>query len=174
MPSRRLLPSGPEAAGPLAEFAHRLRRTASATRLLASWCAERDIGDGPIRVERHAVPASAPGAEVITALLGAGGPDGVRHRRVTLRRGGAALSDCDIWWLPSRLDPTMQAELDGTDRPFGLVVEGLHPIRRMLSEAILPPGGPHILEHRALLLAGTGAPRPIAMVRELYRRALIE
>ncbi|MBW6397133.1 hypothetical protein KPL78_04695 [Roseomonas sp. HJA6] len=158
----------------MAAFAQRLRRAASATRLLAAWCAERGIGEGPIRIERHASPlADIPAAEV-AALLDAEATAEIRHRCVTLRRGAVALSDCDIWWLPARLAPAMQAKLDATDHPFGLVVARLHPTRRMLSETVLPPGGPHALEHRALLLTGDVAPRPFALVRESYRRVLVD
>lgn len=158
----------------MAGFAQRLRRATSATRLLAAWCAERGIGEGPIRIERHARPiADIPTAEV-SALLDAEAAAEIRHRCVTLRRGAVALSDCDIWWLPARLDPAMQAELDATDHPFGLVVAQLHPTRRILAETVLPSDGLHALEHRALLLTGDAARRPFALVQESYRQVLVD
>lgn len=154
------------------DLAHGLRQSPSATRLLLSWCADRGIGEGPIRADRR--DTAPPEMDAAGTLLETAGPHDIRHRRVTLRRGAVALSDCDIWWVPSRLAPSMQATLEATDRPFGLVVESLNPVRRMLSETILPPGGLHVLEQRAMLLAGDGVPRPIALVRELYRRVLID
>lgn len=163
----------PGAVEPLATLARRLRETRSATRLLAAWCAERGIGEGPIRAERHPAPPVPPEAASIAALLAAGPATALRHRRVTLWRGAAALSDCDIWWLPGCIAPSMQHELDTTDRPFGSVVETLHPMRRTLTEVLLPAGGVHVLDHRALLLAGSPA-RPFALVRERYRRRLVE
>lgn len=157
----------------LAELARRLRVANSATRVLAAWCEERGIGEGPIRAERHPVPPAIPEAPSVAALLQAGRAESLRHRQVTLWRGTAALSDCDIWWLPVRIAPEMQAELDATDHPFGLVVDALHPVRRTLSETLLPEDALHVLDHRALLLAGAPQPLPFALVRERYRRGLV-
>ncbi|WP_188968989.1 hypothetical protein [Neoroseomonas lacus] len=175
MPRSRLSAATPlpGAEEPIATLARRLRETTSATRLLAAWCAERGIGEGPIRAERHPALPTPPEAAAIAVLLEADRTTPLRHRRVTLWRGAAALSDCDIWWLPGRIAPSMRHALDTTDRPFGLVVEALHPTRRTLAEALLPGGGAHVLDHRALLLAGS-PPRPCALVRERYRRRLVE
>ncbi len=158
----------------LEELARRLRESSSATRVLAAWCAERGIGEGPIRAERHPNLPIVPDRDSVAARLGAAPTEDLRHRRVTLCRGSGALSDCDLWWLPARLAPAMQAELDATDHPFGLVVAALHPTRRTLSETLLPAGGTHVLDHGALLLAGTPRPLAFAMVRERYRRVLVE
>lgn len=156
-------------AAPLAAFRDRLRQAASATGLLQAWCEARGIGEGPVRALRHPGPAEPLPAEAAHWLLAPGAPQDVLHRRVTLLRGTVGLSDCDIWWLPSRLTPEMQATLDSTDRPFGAVVEALRPVRRVLAETLLPQGGPHGLEVQAQLVAGPG---PIALARESYRRIL--
>lgn len=169
MESRLSFPNPAAEAAPLAAFRDRLREAASATGLLQTWCEARGIGEGSVRALRHPGPAEPLPAEATHMLLPPGAPHHVRHRRVTLLRGAAGLSDCDIWWLPSRLTPEMQAALDSTDRPFGTVVEALRPTRRVLAETVLPPGGPHGLEVTALLMAGAG---PIALARESYRRIL--
>ena len=161
------MPPPPRPTDTLALFRQRLRAADSATRCLEAWCAERGIGAGPIRSLRR---PSAPGAPDLRARLAALGGEAPRHRSVTLMRGDVALSDCDIWWLGSRLDPAMRAELDTTDRPFGLVVAPLRPVRQVVAESLPPPGGEHGLEQEALLLARG---RPIAVVRERYRAALL-
>ena len=169
MESRLSFPDPDAEAAPLAAFRDRLRQAASATGLLQAWCEAHGIGEGPVRALRHSGPAEPLPAGAARWLLPAGAPQDLRHRRVTLLRGAVGLSDCDIWWLPSRLAPEMQAALDTTDRPFGAVVESLRPVRRVLAETLLPPGGPHGLEVQALLVAEPG---PIALARESYRRIL--
>jgi len=147
----------------------------SATCALRKWCDDHRIGgDGPILAKKQPhVDIVQPGDEFLSALLPAPG-EVIQHRRVTLSRSGIALSDCDLWWMPSRLDESMTAELDSTDIPFGIVVAPLNPTRHTLYEAVLPTGHTHILEHRALVISGVSPQWPIAAVRELYRRELIE
>ena len=151
-----------ELAPALAAFRARLARSASATRCLAEWCAERGIGTGPVRSLRR---APLPDAPDLAALLGMQG--GMRHRSVTLMRGEVALSDCDVWWLEARLGPGMAAALEETDLPFGQVVAPLAPVRRTVLDRTAD--APHALEVRAVLEAEG---RPLAVVREFYRAAL--
>jgi hypothetical protein len=84
------------------------------------------------------------------------------------------LSEADNWFLPRRLPAAMARALETTDVPFGAIVAPLQPFRRTLRVAIasdaLDPGV--VLEHRAVLLDAHG--RPLAVVRERYRAALIE
>ena len=154
------------------DLSARLLASGTATRALEAWCDEHRIGTGSVRAERHACPVARPDDELLDALdLSPGEP--LRHRRVTLTRGEVGLSDCDLWWLPARLAPEMAAEMEASDRPFGTVIAPLRPRRRTLFEAVLPAGGAHVLEHRAVVLASLGGCRPIAAVRELYRVALV-
>ena len=146
----------------LAEFRARLAAAGSATRCLEDWCAERGLGAGPVRSLRR---APLPDAPDMARLLGAEGA--TRHRSVTLMRGNVALSDCDVWWLETRLGPGMAAALEETDLPFGQVVAPLAPVRRMVLDRAAAV--PHALEVRAVLEAGG---RPFAVVREFYRAAL--
>jgi hypothetical protein len=150
-----------------------LRAADSATRALDAWCVEHGIGAGPILADKQGLARPAPpDADLLDALAPVPG-ETVEHRRVTLRRGDVALSDCDLWWLPDRLAPGLAAELDATSIPFGAAIAGLRPTRRTIFAAALPDGLPHILELRALVLAGATPPRPIAAARERYRRALL-
>jgi len=162
-------------ADPVGALNSRLLSADSATRALRKWCDDHRIGgDGPILAKKqpHA-DIVRPDDELLNTLLLAPG-EVIQHRRVTLSRSGIALSDCDLWWMPSRLGQGMAAELDNTDSPFGTVVAPLHPTRHTLYEAVLPTGHTHILEHRALVISGVSPRWPIAAVRELYRTELIE
>lgn len=157
--------------GTVKALSGRLLAAPTACAALASWCTEHGLGDGPIRAERHATGHAAPPDEALLDALSPRRGEAMPHRRVTLWRGGVPLSDCDLWWLPGRLQPGMVDVLHGTDVPFGTVVAPLRPSRRTLFAALLPGGGPHVLEHRAVVLAG--GRRPIAAVRERYRAILI-
>lgn len=156
----------------LAALRRLLLTSGSATRALEEWCDEHRIGSGSIRAERRASLPGRPDDELLDAFALA--PcEPLRHRRVTLTRGGTELSDCDLWWLPARLDPAMVAEVETTNAPFGAIIAPLRPKRRTLFEAVLPAGGVHVLEHRAVVLESVGECRPIAAVREFYRATLL-
>ena len=90
-----------------------------------------------------------------------------------LLRGDLVLSEADNWFLPCRLPAEMARALHTTDMPFGAIVAPLQPSRRTFRVAIAPalldPGA--VLEHRAVLLDAQG--RPLAVVRERYRSALL-
>ena len=158
---------------PVRHLSARLLTADGATQALAAWCDEHGIGDGPILAERRLSAGAVRPDDALLDWLLPGPAESIRHRRVTLTRDGIALSDCELWWLPGRLDPDLVAALDGTQRPFGAVVARLRPTRRTIFEAVLAPGLPHVLEHRALVLASVGMRQPIAATRELYRAALV-
>ena len=91
------------------------------------------------------------------------------------------LSQADNWYVPGRLTPDMNAQLDGSDTPFGKVVAPLHFQRHTIAAALLwqplpdgwdtqrslPPAAKRaatltvpaaVLEHRALLSLPDGTP----------------
>jgi chorismate-pyruvate lyase len=112
--------------------------------------------------------------------------DEVRYRKVRLRCGGIVLSEADNWYVPARLTPQMNRQLETTDTPFGVVVQPLHFQRHTLSAELLwqpmpagwemtppPAEGPgklcfpaHVLQHRAVLRLPDGT--PISEVVETY------
>jgi hypothetical protein len=112
--------------------------------------------------------------------------DEVRYRKVRLRCGGIVLSEADNWYVPARLTPQMNRQLETTDTPFGAVAQPLHFQRHTLSAELLwqplpagwemtPPAaeGParlcfpaHVLQHRAVLRLPDGT--PISEVVETY------
>jgi BASS family bile acid:Na+ symporter len=152
-------------------FSQRLLASGSATRTLKAWCAEHRVGDGPVQAARHACTPEPPEAALLAALALAPG-EALRHRRVTLIRGALALADCEVWWVPARLDPAMVEALEATATPFGAVTAPLRTARRTLFATALPADPAHLLEHRAVLVPA-GATRPIAALRERYRRTLL-
>ncbi|HWA62682.1 MAG TPA: hypothetical protein VG939_14970 [Caulobacteraceae bacterium] len=162
----------------------------SATETLQIWCARRGLAD-PAQVRAALVKgAEKPAPEAVRALLGAEPRQTVRYRHVQLICGGKVLSEADNWYLPSRLTPAMNRQLDETDTPFGLVVKPLGFTRRTLQAVILfrpfpvdygeagPARArrlvtpPYVLQHKALLSTAEGA--PFSVVIETYTRALID
>jgi hypothetical protein len=99
----------------------------------------------------------------------------VRYRRVKLACGTVVLSEADNWYVPGRLTPEMNKQLDSSDTPFGVVVRPLHFQRHTVSSRLLwlplpagwemkgagagdQPMPPKLLEHRAILTLPDGAP----------------
>ena len=116
----------------------------------------------------------------------------VRYRRVRLLCGTVELSEADNWYVPGRLTAEMNKQLDGSDMPFGKVVQALHFQRHTLSSTLLwvplpegwemnplPPGEasavlaipPELLQHRALLTLPDGT--PFSEVVETYMAGVL-
>jgi chorismate-pyruvate lyase len=105
----------------------------SATRTLETWCDEHHMADDPkIVAIRMAGARKEPSAEQLQRL-GVRDASEVRYRRVELRCGAHVFSVADNWYVPERLTPEMNAQLDTTDTPFGKVVQPLHPYRRTVA-----------------------------------------
>jgi hypothetical protein len=109
--------------------------------------------------------------------LGVSPTEPVRYRRVKLTCGAVVLSEADNWYVPGRLTPEMNKQLDSSDTPFGLVVRPLHFQRHTLSSTLLwlplptgweingagaggekQPMPSRLLEHRAVLTLPDGTP----------------
>ncbi|MEP9352064.1 hypothetical protein ABLE93_00545 [Xanthobacter sp. KR7-65] len=142
----------------------------SATATLEKWCADRGIAT-PARVVAARVRDQEGMAPAdVRALLNAGPDTPVRHRRVRLACGPVILSEADNFYLPEKLTPEMNAELDGTDTPFGKVVRPLDFRRRTLDAQLLwrpaeasgdgaaLPLPAFVLTHRAVLTLPDGTP----------------
>ncbi|MEJ0048333.1 MAG: hypothetical protein WDN04_21060 [Rhodospirillales bacterium] len=93
-----------------------------------------------------------------------------RHRHVILMAAGRAVSEADLWYVPSRLLPGMDAVLRETETPFGAVVAPMRPTRHTLAARICDPGEAYALEHEAVLRRPDGA--AIALVAERYPAGL--
>ncbi len=160
----------------------------SATLTLERWCGAHHLAHDAKVVARRVRGANKPLPEGARELLGIGADEVVRYRQVQLVCGNLVLSEADNWYVPSRLSDEMNRELDGTDVPFGKVVQSLHFRRQTLSAELLwsplPPGWDvegaslppstqeplriptHVLQHRAILVAQDS--RPFSLVVESY------
>jgi chorismate-pyruvate lyase len=163
----------------------------SATLTLDRWCDEHHLASpAHIVAERDANVDKPPTAEQ-RAQLQVNAAEPIRYRRVRLRCGDHVLSEADNWYVPSRLTPDMNRELDTTDIAFGRAVQALHFQRHTLSATLLwwpvPPGWEmsaplpdpdpdtdagtlqvplEVLEHRAVLTLPDGT--PFSLVVETY------
>jgi len=151
----------------------------SATLTLDRWCdLHRLASPAQIVAELVHEVDKAPTAEQ-RQLLGVSATEPIRYRRVRLRCGEHVLSEADNWYVPSRLTPDMNQQLDTTDIAFGRVVQPLNFQRRTLSARLLwsplPQGWEmgstvvdlstdklkvpaQVLEHRAILTLPDGTP----------------
>jgi hypothetical protein len=151
----------------------------SATLTLQRWCdAHRLASPARIVAERVHGVYQAPTAEQRQQLR-VTPTEEVRYRRVKLLCGTVVLSEADNWYVPARLTPGINQQLDTTDTPFGVAVRSLHFQRHTLGAEVLwqvlPPGWemqllapaaataelcvpPQILRHRALLMLPDGTP----------------
>jgi chorismate-pyruvate lyase len=165
----------------------------SATLTLDRWCDAHHLASpAHIVAERDANVDKPPTAEQ-RGQLQVSAVEPVRYRRVRLRCGDYVLSEADNWYVPSRLTPDMNRELDTTDIAFGRAVQALHFQRHTLSATLLwwpvPPGWEtsaplpdtdpapdtdantlqvplKVLEHRAMLTLPDGT--PFSLVVETY------
>jgi chorismate-pyruvate lyase len=160
----------------------------SATLTLDRWCdAHRLASPAKIVAVRDKAAVKAPTAEQRKAL-GVSDREPIRYRRVKLTCGTRVLSEADNWYVPSRLTPEMNQQLETTDIAFGRAVAALHFQRRTLSAKLLwsplPDGWdvkpaapadagaktlqvPHeVLQHQAVLTLPDGT--PFSQVVETY------
>jgi hypothetical protein len=157
----------------------------SATLTLDRWCDAHHLAS-PAKVVavRDRDAAKPPTAEQRKVL-------GVGESELTC--GGHVLSEADNWYVPSRLTPEMNQQLETTDIPFGRAVQALHFQRRTLSAKLLwsplPDGWdmapsipadagakalriPHeVLQHQAVLVLPDGT--PISQVIETYTEQVL-
>jgi chorismate-pyruvate lyase len=180
-----------ESAAILYDLNGRLLAGPSATRTLEAWCRDHRLAD-PAKIVANRVSGSdKPITAEQRSRLKIGADEPVRYRHVRLRCGNSILSEADNWYVPSRLTAAMNAQLDDSDTPFGIVVAPLGISRRTIEARLLwrpldvgwdmqgaigrrsyrtRANVPyHIIEHRALVL--DAAATPIAEVTETYTAA---
>jgi hypothetical protein len=152
----------------------------SATLTLDHWCDAHHLASPAkiVAVRDKATTKEATADQRKT--LGVGATEPIRYRRVKLTCGSRVLSEADNWYVPSRLTPDMNHQLETTDIAFGRAVQPLHFQRRTLSAKLLwsplPDGWeikaaalpdaaaktlqvPHdVLQHQAVLALPDGTP----------------
>jgi hypothetical protein len=176
----------------LHSLSDRLASNDSATLVLDGWCAEHQMAADPnIKAERiRGDERSAP--PEIRTLLKVSATERIGYRHVRLRCGQHVLSEADNWYVPARLTPDINRQLDTSDTPFGRAAQPLHFRRYSLSSRHLWSPLPRrwetlpswrwprraeidvadtVIENRAVLLLPDGA--PISAVVERYTGAVL-
>ena len=162
----------------------------SATLTLERWCGEHRLADPARVIARRVSGVDKPLPAELRARLQVDASEPVRYRHVQLTCGEHVLSEADNWYVPARLTPQMNRELDETDTPFGKVVKPLAFQRRTLSAELLwmplpngwelqPPSTTHgalvvpreVLRHRAILYSASQ--QPFSAVVETYTSELL-
>jgi chorismate-pyruvate lyase len=167
----------------------------SATLTLERWCTDHRLAEPPRIVARRVRDAPKPVPDDLRALLKVSVDEPIGYRHVQLMCGAHVFSEADNWYVPGRLTADMNQRLDGSDEPFGKVVQPLHFQRRTLSADLLwsplPPGWEMqgaqatpgsdrsalripdaVLRHRAVLVSATQ--EPFSTVVETYTNQLFD
>jgi hypothetical protein len=168
-----------EALAVLETFNAELLSHDSATLTLERWCDAHKLASPARIVASRVMDVDKPPTPEQRRELGITPTDPVRYRRVKLMCGSLVLSEADNWYVPGRLTPEMNKQLDTTDTPFGVVVRALHFQRHTLSSTLLwlplpagwemnaasardvaadQPMPSKLLEHRAVLTLPDGTP----------------
>ncbi len=163
----------------------------SATMTLEHWCEVHRLASSPRIVAERVTGLDKTPTPEQRLELHVTPTEPVRYRRVRLRCGGVVLSEADNWYVPGRLTPQMNTQLDTTDAPFGKVAQALGFRRRTLSAALLWSPLPEdwemghasmgrraatlqipaeLLRHRAVLVLPDGT--PLSEVVETYTGSL--
>jgi chorismate-pyruvate lyase len=158
----------------------------SATLTLERWCGVHQLASPARLIAERVHGADKPPTGEVRAQLAVGADEPLRYRRVRLACGERVLSEADNWYVPARLTPAMNEQLDTSDTPFGRVVQPLRFQRHTLSARLLwqplpqdwemnaaaDPGQDelhipdHLREHRAVLSLQDGT--PFSVVVETY------
>lgn len=165
----------------------------SATLTLDRWCDTHHLASPAKVVAVRDKDATKPASAEQRRALGVSDSEPIRYRRVKLVCGTHVLSEADNWYVPSRLTPDMNRQLETSDIPFGRAVQALHFQRRTLSAKLLwsplpdgwevapsslPDAGaktlqiPHaVLQHQAVLVLPDGT--AISQVIETYTEQVL-
>jgi hypothetical protein len=164
----------------------------SATLTLEHWCATHRLATpATVTAARVTDAAKAPSPEQRQDLR-VSATEPIGYRRVKLSCGSVLLSEADNWYVPSRLTPEMNHNLETTDTPFGKVVLPLRFQRHTLNSTLLWSALPEhwemsplpinpradslqipesLLQHTAVLTLPDGT--PISEVIEIYKNGLL-
>jgi len=160
----------------------------SATLTLDRWCDAHHLASPAKVVAARDKDITKEATADQRRVLGVSATEPLGYRRVKLVCGAHVLSEADNWYVPSRLTPDMNHQLETSDIAFGRAVAALHFQRRTLSATLLwsplpdgwelkatplPDAGvktlpiPHeVLRHQAVLTLPDGT--PISEVVETY------
>lgn len=162
----------PQEKDALARFEAALAAQDSATAALEAWCATRGIA---VPAQVVATPVAGPRLPPTPrnrGVLEVSPQEPVEYRHVRLSCGGVVLSQAHNWYVPARLTPEINRQLETTDTPFGKAVAPLGFTRERISSTrggIEGCPADTILHHRAVLRLPDG--RPVSTVIECYTAA---
>jgi len=162
-------PAAADQAHDLAHLRADLETGQSATQILARWCGDLKLADPPA-IRAMPVTEKKPASDETRRLLQVSQSQTIRYRKVALTCGTHVLSEADNWYVPDKLTDDMNRQLDQTDTPFGTVVKPLNFHRQNLAVTDRPAAGT-VLEVKALLISGAGA--PFSLVVEDYKADLL-
>jgi hypothetical protein len=167
--------------------------SASATLSLEKWCRDHRLAADPKLIATLVQGVNKAPSPAQRERLQVGPAEPIKYRRVQLSCGGLVLSEADNWYVPARLTPEMNHQLETSDTPFGKAVLALKPFRRTYAATLLwsplPPqwemenrqpantNGAELImpaalfEHRALVFGQDL--RPISEVIETYQKGLL-
>lgn len=165
----------------------------SATLTLDRWCDAHRLASPAKVVAVRDKSANKEATAEQRKLLGVNATEPLAYRRVKLTCGTRVLSEADNWYVPSRLTPDMNHQLETSDIAFGRAVQALRFQRRTLSATLLwsplpdgwevkgtalPDAGPktlqvphEVLQHQAVLVLPDGT--PISEVVETYTEEVL-
>ena len=109
----------------------------SATLTLENWCALHHLAPTPRVLAERDPGMDRPLDPTDRLRLDVGPVEPIRYRHVRLVCGPHLLSEADNWYVPGRLLPGMDHQLETTDTPFGKVVHPLGFTRTTLSSRLL-------------------------------------
>jgi chorismate-pyruvate lyase len=148
----------------------------SATTTLRDWCAQHRLAATP-EIVAEVLPGSVPATSEQRARLMVKPEEPIRYRRVRLQCGTRTMSEAENWYVPGRLTADMNDQLDGSQTPFGRVIDSLEPYRRNFYMQVHWPfpgrdqpssaAPATMFEHRAIVYSGSH--QPLAEVREIYQ-----
>lgn len=147
--------------------------TQSASQVLQKWCDQQSPHHGLQLKALQVTTQDKPATQSIRHLLKTAPDEPIRFRHVQLMCGKKVFAEADNWYVPGRLDQSMNNLLNHSKIPFGVVVKPLSPSRINISSEFLPfeafqrESEAHlpVLRHRAILQT---MQTPICLVEEVY------
>lgn len=109
----------------------------SATLTLEQWCRDHALAEPAQILARRTDTTPEPPESSTRSDLQLTVNEPVRYRRVELVCGEHVLSIAENWYVPARLTPAMNQQLETTQVPFGKVVQPLHPHRETILARLL-------------------------------------
>ena len=167
-------PTWQQAQSQIAQLHAQLLANPSATATLQDWCDRRGLAPG-VTICARKIAATVEIGSLDRSILTQNPLEEIVHRRIELVLGDLVLLRADNWFRPDQLTRAMNQQLQETQTPFGIVVQGLGYRRRTLttdwSASAAPKDPIEIFHLRAILETLDG--RPFSLVAETYTNQVL-